>query len=80
MSNYVRNFFFSFCFLLILFFLSSIWVTEKGEEKKKEKEKKRRKNEKENFLNGSYLSIKMMSRHVCVACHISTTYRILKGL
>lgn len=63
---------FIFPFLLILiFFLSSpsSYVTEKGEERKK-KEKKRKKKGK--FLSGSYFSVKMLPRHICVACHVST--------
>jgi hypothetical protein len=69
-SSFFLPFLFLFCFLLILlFFLSSARVTEKGEER----EKKRRKKEKGKILNGSHLLVKMMPRHVRVACHINTT-------
>lgn len=42
---------------------------EEGEEKEKGKE--RRKKGKGNFLSGSYSSVKIIPRHVRVACHFS---------
>lgn len=44
-------------------------------EKKRGDEKKRKgegNNEKEKILSGFHLSVKIMSRHTRVACHIST--------
>ena len=70
-SFFSSFFFFFFSVFFLFFFFSFLLLRSQRKENKGEKEKKK---EKAKNLNGSYLSVKTMPRHVCVACHINAMY------
>ena len=73
---------FSFFFFSLPFYVTQApraadlrlqWEEEEGKEQAKEMERRKKKGN-VSFLSGSYLSVKIMSRHARVAYHISAMY------